>query len=82
MTRELAGLIMAAIAAAILLTMFFAWRARLRRDSGLTAPLGFPSTPRSRHGTRCCTWRRRSTVSLWSAPRCDRSHTALAESSR
>lgn len=42
MTRELAGLIMAAIAAAILLTMFFAWRARLRRDSGLTAPLGVP----------------------------------------
>ncbi|MEJ1087521.1 hypothetical protein WDU99_04235 [Microbacterium sp. Mu-80] len=42
MTRELAGLIMAVIAAAVLLTMFFAWRARLRRDAGLVAPIGVP----------------------------------------
>ena len=42
MTRELAGLIMAAVAAVVLLAMFFAWRARLRRDSGLTAPIGVP----------------------------------------
>ncbi len=42
MTRELAGLIMAAAAALILLAMFFAWRARLRRDSGLSAPIGVP----------------------------------------
>ena len=42
MTREFAGLIMAALAAVVLLAMFFAWRARLRRDAGLTAPLGVP----------------------------------------
>ena len=42
MTRELAGLIMAVVAAAVLLAMFFAWRARLRRDSGLAAPIGVP----------------------------------------
>ncbi|UNK72470.1 hypothetical protein [Microbacterium sp. H1-D42] len=42
MTRELAGLIMAAVAVALLLAMFFAWRARLRRDSALTAPIGVP----------------------------------------
>lgn len=42
MTRELAGLIIALVAALILLTMFFAWRRRLRRDSGLVAPIGVP----------------------------------------
>lgn len=42
MTREQAGLVMAAVAAVILLVMFFAWRARLRRDSGLSAPVGVP----------------------------------------
>lgn len=42
MTRELAGLIMAAVAALILLAMFLGWRARLRRDSGLSAPIGVP----------------------------------------
>ena len=42
MTRELAGLIIGLVAALILLAMFFAWRRRLRRDSGLTAPLGVP----------------------------------------
>lgn len=42
MTRELAGLVMAAVAAVIILAMIFAWRARLRRDSGLSAPVGVP----------------------------------------
>lgn len=42
MTREAAGLIMGAVALVILLAMLFAWRARLRRDSGLSAPLGVP----------------------------------------
>jgi len=41
-TRELAGLIMAAVAALILLAMFVAWRRRQGRDSALTAPLGVP----------------------------------------
>lgn len=42
MTREVAGLIMGLVAALILLTMFLAWRRRLRRDAALTAPLGVP----------------------------------------
>ncbi|WP_313478665.1 hypothetical protein [Microbacterium sp.] len=42
MTRELAGLIIALVAALILLSMVVGWRRRLRRDSGLTAPLGVP----------------------------------------
>jgi len=42
LSREAAGLVMAAVAAVILLGMFFAWRARLRRDGRLTAPVGVP----------------------------------------
>ncbi|MDR6868542.1 hypothetical protein J2Y69_003161 [Microbacterium resistens] len=42
MTRELAVTIMAAVAVLVLLAMLLAWRARLRRDSALTAPLGVP----------------------------------------
>jgi hypothetical protein len=41
-TRELAIAVMIAVAVLILLAMLFAWRRRLRRDSGLTAPLGVP----------------------------------------
>lgn len=42
MTRELAITVMIALAVVVLLTMLFAWRRRLRRDSALTAPLGVP----------------------------------------
>ena len=42
MTRELAITVMISVAVLILLAMLFAWRRRLRRDSGLTAPLGVP----------------------------------------
>ncbi|MFD5214859.1 hypothetical protein [Microbacterium sp. NPDC058345] len=42
MTRETAALIIGAVALLILLAMLFAWRARLRRDAGLSAPLGVP----------------------------------------
>lgn len=42
MSRELAITVMIALAVLILLAMLFAWRRRLRRDSGLTAPLGVP----------------------------------------
>ncbi|SJN22647.1 Integral membrane protein related to pyrimidine synthesis [Microbacterium esteraromaticum] len=42
MSREFAVLVMVAIAAVILLAMFFGWRARIRRDAGLAAPLGVP----------------------------------------
>lgn len=42
MTRELAIGIMIALAVLILLAMLFAWRRRLRRDSGISAPLGVP----------------------------------------
>lgn len=42
MSRELAIAVMIAAAVLVLLAMFFAWRRRLRRDSGLTAPLGVP----------------------------------------
>jgi hypothetical protein len=41
-SREGAVLITAAIAVVILLAMFLGWRRRLRRDSGLSAPLGVP----------------------------------------
>ncbi|MFB7250743.1 hypothetical protein [Microbacterium sp. NPDC056234] len=51
MTRELVFLLTGLIAVGILLTMFFAWRRRLRRDAGLTAPLGVPehAEVRARH---------------------------------
>lgn len=42
MTRELAIGAMIALAVIVLLAMLLAWRARMRRDSGLTAPLGVP----------------------------------------
>lgn len=42
MSRELAITVMIAVAVLILLAMLFAWRRRLRRDSGLAAPLGVP----------------------------------------
>jgi hypothetical protein len=41
-TRELAIGVMIALAVLVLLAMFFAWRARVRRDAHLTAPLGVP----------------------------------------
>ncbi|WP_341974758.1 hypothetical protein LTA6_003147 [Microbacterium sp. LTA6] len=40
--RDIAIAITIAVALLVLLTMYFAWRRRLRRDSGLTAPLGVP----------------------------------------
>lgn len=42
MSRELAAAIVIGVTLLILLTMALAWRARLRRDSGLVAPLGVP----------------------------------------
>lgn len=42
MTREFAIGAMIALAAVVLLAMLIAWRARMRRDSALTAPLGVP----------------------------------------
>lgn len=42
MTREFAIGAMIALAALVLLAMLLAWRARVRRDSALTAPLGVP----------------------------------------
>lgn len=41
-TRDIAIAITIAVAALVLLSMFAAWRRRLRRDSGLAAPLGVP----------------------------------------
>ena len=41
-TRDLAIAITIAVALLVLLTMFLAWRRRLRRDSAFTAPLGVP----------------------------------------
>ncbi|WEK59830.1 MAG: hypothetical protein P0Y60_10705 [Candidatus Microbacterium colombiense] len=41
-TRDLAIAITIVVALLVLLTMFLAWRRRLRRDSGLSAPLGVP----------------------------------------
>ena len=40
--RDIAIAITIAVAALVLLAMFSAWRRRLRRDSGLAAPLGVP----------------------------------------
>ncbi|MCO7203924.1 hypothetical protein NH287_10525 [Microbacterium sp. CnD16-F] len=40
MSREAAGLIMAAVAALLILAGLLAWRRRSRRDAGLTAPVG------------------------------------------
>lgn len=40
--RDLAITLTIALAVVILLGMLFAWRKRLRRDSGLSAPLGVP----------------------------------------
>lgn len=40
--RDIAIAIAIALALLVLLAMLFAWRRRLRRDSGLTAPLGVP----------------------------------------
>lgn len=40
--RDLAIAIMIGLAVFVLAAMFFAWRRRLRRDSGLAAPLGVP----------------------------------------
>lgn len=42
MSREGAVLIIAAVAALILLGMFLGWRARIRRDAGMSAPIGVP----------------------------------------
>lgn len=42
MSRELAITVMIVVALLVIAAMLFAWRARLRRDSGLTAPLGVP----------------------------------------
>jgi hypothetical protein len=42
MSKEWLFLITALFAMAVLLVMLLAWRRRLRRDSGLTAPLGVP----------------------------------------
>lgn len=42
MTREFAIGAMIVLAAVVLLAMFLAWRARVRRDSSLAAPLGVP----------------------------------------
>lgn len=40
--RDLAVAILIAIALLVLVSMLFAWRRRLRRDSGLSAPIGVP----------------------------------------
>jgi hypothetical protein len=40
--RDIAIAITIAVALLVLLTMFLAWRRRLRRDASLTAPLGVP----------------------------------------
>jgi hypothetical protein len=40
--RDIAITLTIALALVALLAMLFAWRRRLRRDSGLTAPLGVP----------------------------------------
>lgn len=42
MTREFAIGAMIALAVVVLLAMLLAWRARVRRDSALSAPLGVP----------------------------------------
>lgn len=52
MTREIAVLITVGIAVLVLLAMTFAWRRRVRRDAGLSAPIGVPEHAEvaSRHG--------------------------------
>lgn len=40
--RDIAVAITIGVAVVVLLSMLFAWRRRLRRDSGYTAPLGVP----------------------------------------
>ncbi|WP_336645518.1 PH-like domain-containing protein [Microbacterium sp. USHLN186] len=42
MSREAAVLVIAFVAAIVLVAMFLGWRRRLRRDAGLSAPLGVP----------------------------------------
>lgn len=42
MTRDLAVLLTILLAVVIIAAILFAWRARLRRDSGISAPLGVP----------------------------------------
>ncbi|WP_295010661.1 hypothetical protein [uncultured Microbacterium sp.] len=42
MTQQIAGAVVLVVALLLLLAGVFAWRARLRRDAGLTAPLGVP----------------------------------------
>lgn len=42
MTQQIAGAVVLAVAVLLILAGVFAWRARLRRDSSLTAPLGVP----------------------------------------
>lgn len=46
MTREAAGLVMAGVALLIIALMLIAWRRRVRRDAGLSAPLGVPEDAR------------------------------------
>ncbi|MDQ4212786.1 hypothetical protein [Microbacterium capsulatum] len=42
MNQQIAGAVVLAVAVVLILGGVWAWRARLRRDSGLTAPLGVP----------------------------------------
>lgn len=42
MTREAAALVMAGVALLIIALMLIAWRRRVRRDAGLSAPIGVP----------------------------------------
>ena len=42
MTQQIAGAVVLVVALLLLLAGVFAWRARLRRDAGLTAPRGGP----------------------------------------
>ncbi|MBS1674832.1 MAG: hypothetical protein JSS74_12820 [Actinobacteria bacterium] len=53
MTQQIAGAVVLGVAVLLILAGVLAWRARLRRDSGLTAPLGVPEHAQvlSRHET-------------------------------
>ena len=42
MNQQIAGAVVLIVALLVIIAGVFAWRARLRRDSGLTAPLGVP----------------------------------------
>ena len=42
MNQQIAGAVVLGVAVLLILAGVWAWRARLRRDSGLTAPLGVP----------------------------------------